>query len=276
MEKLNLEQKGLSPLLISLLEKGSQTLSQAQEAELKAFCDKYNLRLENPVNFDFIKFKGYLAQIEKCRNCDGTENACSAREIYVENGHLRTKDIGCPIKKAKQIIQYSGVPVKFKSCRAGDFRITPANVDAVAGILGTSIRARDSLYIYGDAGTGKTMLSSIIANERAYLGARSSFYTVTDMLDDLRDFTDAFRREEKLTRLKTSACLIIDDLGAENVTEWVASTLFSIIDFRYKNTLQTIFNSNFDINELCNRYPAYHGNRISRRIKAMCKIIYIK
>lgn len=271
---MQLENPEFSPYVKSLIQKASETLSQAQEGELKSFCDKYDLKVENPVYFDYMKFKAYTAQVEECNQCDGNKNACSARKIYVERGHLKTIDIGCPVRKAKQIIQYSGVPVKFKDCRADDFHVKSANVSAISRAV-SAIKTRDSLFIYGEAGTGKTMLSSIISNERAYLGVRSSFFTVTDMLDDLRDFSDSFRREEKLLRLKTSACLIIDDMGAESVTDWVSSTLFAIIDFRYKGGLQTIINSNFDVNSLCKRYSGYHGDRISRRIKAMCKLIYI-
>lgn len=260
--------------MTSLIRKAAETLNEVQLGVVKVFCEEHGLSISNPVYYDYMKIQGYLAKNAECRVCKGDKTACSAKKLYTENGVLKSVDIGCPVSQAKQIIKYSNVPVKFKNCRAENFLVKPVNAEYVAHTM-AAIRNRDSLYIYGTSGTGKTMLSSIISNERAYCGVRTLFYTVTDMLADLKDFTDNFRREEKLLKLKTASCLIIDDIGAEYISDWVSATLFSIIDYRYKGGLQTIFTSNFDVTNLCKRYTGYHGDRISRRIKSMCKMIYL-
>lgn len=271
---MNLQNLIMSPSTTSLIKKAAEKLTESQEVEIKKFCDEYNLDLKDPVYLDYMKFETYIKQLDKCRNCTAVEVGCSAKKIYVDSvtQHLKTFDIGCTKLKAEKIIHHSGVPDKFKSSRSKDFKYSPENLPALTAAMRT-VRNRDSLYIYGDAGCGKTMLSSIIINERAFLGAHSRFYTVTDLLESLRDYVDSFSREEKLIKIKTAPCLVIDDIGAEHITDWVSSSLFNIIDYRYKGELQTIFNSNFDLESLCKRYTGYHGERIYRRIRAMCQVV---
>lgn len=224
---------------------------------------------------DYVAFRCYLNQLEKCNHCDGTDIQCTSKQIARDvSGRIFFLACECPVRAAKRIIKAAQVPVQFRDCRFVDFYDKSADkiidekfYDVIYNGLG--------IYLHGAAGTGKTMLSSIIINERAYDNRRSHFYTVTDLIADLQDFGNPLRREEKLIKVQTCPCLVIDDIGAENVTNWVATTLFSILDTRYKDSLQTIINSNFTIDELCERYPGYHGERISRRIKAMCKPIYM-
>jgi len=59
---------------------------------------------------------------------------------------------------------------------------------------------------------------------------------------------------EIIQSLKECKTLILDDLGAENDTEWVRSILDMIIDHRYENEMNTIITSNVsDISELSPR-----------------------
>lgn len=222
---------------------------------------------------DYVAVKGYLERVEKCRHCDGADIQCTGKQIARDSaGRVFFMACECPVRAAKRIIKSAQVPTQFRDCRFVDFYDKSGNIDdcfydVVYNGLG--------LYLHGAPGTGKTMLSSIIINERAYDNRRSHFYTVTDLIADLQDFENPLRREEKLAKIHGCPCLVIDDLGAENVTNWVATTLFSILDTRYKDNLQTIINSNFSIDDLCERYPGYHGERISRRIKAMCRPLYM-
>ena len=71
-----------------------------------------------------------------------------------------------------------------------------------------------------------------------------------------------------LESLKSCETLILDDLGAENGTEWVRSILDMLIDYRYENEKNTIITSNVsDINEL--------SPRIASRLSEgnICKIL---
>lgn len=235
---------------------------------------KYGLNCECPNHSDFVKFKMYVEKLEKCQNCEGEDITCTGKSLYMERGHIRTMSTDCPVRTARRIIKGANVPPKYRRARFSDF-IFKGYSDEFITTIYDSIKKRNGLYLYGRAGCGKTLLSSIIINERAYDNRRSHFYTVTELVEDLRDFDNPQRRQEKLAQVQSTPCLVIDDLGAEYASQWVASTLFSIIDVRYRDGLQTIINSNFDLTSVCGRYPDYHGNRIARRIEGMCHYLHM-
>ena len=213
----------------------------------------------------------------QCSVCTGKVPACAVPykcTVSVENGQVKVTETKCILKAAWDIMRNSGVPVRYLGKRIKDFNFTAQNRLAIHSAV-DCIESGKSLYLNGAVRTGKTLLCCCICNERAYIGKRSLFVTVTDLMDDLYNFSDNFQRNEALARYKRVGCLVIDDLGAEYATDFSAATLFSIIDFRYKNELQTIINSNFDLDALANHLRGYQGDRICRRINDLCKVIRI-
>lgn len=178
----------------------------------------------------------------------------------------------------------SRVPKIFRDKHARDFIITDQNKIAIDAMA--AIKHNQGLYIYGDCGTGKTLLASIILNERARLLKPSIFLCATDIFLDLNPFNgNQNTANEKRIRYKSIPCLIIDDLGVEKTSDWTKQTLFDIINHRYNENLQTIITSNFSPDALRDRLTEtttpkkqlddYVGDRIIRRIKAICKIIHL-
>ena len=58
--------------------------------------------------------------------------------------------------------------------------------------------------------------------------------------------------------------LILDDMGVEVSKDWVNTTLYHLINFRYSNKLVTIITSNVSIEDL------KVDGRIKDRLNAMC------
>lgn len=132
----------------------------------------------------------------------------------------------------------------------------------------------EGLYIWGEnTGNGKTSwackimgyyfrkiaFSSGLENEGLYI------YLPT-FLDDLRNSYTASSSEfdEELEMVKKCRLLIIDDMGAERVTEWVRERIVSIINTRASNDLCTIYTSNLSLKGLTDKLG---DDRISSRIK---------
>lgn len=132
----------------------------------------------------------------------------------------------------------------------------------------------EGLYIWGEnTGNGKTSwackimgyyfrkiaFNSGLENEGLYI------YLPT-FLDDLRNSYNASSSEfdEELEMVKKCKLLIIDDIGAERVTEWVRERIVSIINTRASNGLCTIYTSNLSLKGLTDKLG---DDRISSRIK---------
>ena len=126
-----------------------------------------------------------------------------------------------------------------------------------------------SVYIQGVVGTGKTHVAYALAKKHYEINKYTQFWNVTELLFEIkRDFN----REENLKKtdnlLSFSGLLFLDDIGAEKPTEFVAETLYMIINNRYNNTWPTIFTSNLSLAELAERI----GDRSASRIAEMCQV----
>lgn len=144
-----------------------------------------------------------------------------------------------------------------------------------------NIGAGANLYIWGkNTGNGKTSwackimgyyfrkiaFTSGLENEGLYI------YLPT-FLDDLRNSygNPSPEFDDELEMVKKCKLLIIDDVGAEKLTEWVRERIISIIHTRVSNGLSTIYTSNLSPEEL----KAEMGDRISSRILGCSTVIEI-
>lgn len=250
-------------------------LNDAEMIDFFTLASKFKVDVDNPCKADLINLNAANRSVADCAACDKTKSgACYKIGVAVIDGRIKTVKSLCKDEFAEKIIRNSDEPLKFRAVLSRDWKVTSANKQA-AVFAAKSIREGNGLFICGAAGTGKTMLSCIIINERALMGKTALFYTVTDMLEDLKDFSNNLLRLEKMKKLQSCPCLVIDDLGAEYTSDWVSSTLFSILDARYKKDLMTVINSNFSLDKLASRYSDYHGERIVRRIKELCAVCSI-
>ena len=262
----------------AMTEQGLSRITEEEEAQVRKLLQMWGVSAEHSTTLtklDLEHLKLACDILKQCRGCAGKE-VCYRWVPLLENGELHIRYEQCMKFRAAKILATANVPKIFQGVRAGtDFEITKGNRNA-ALLAEAAIDNSKGVYFWGKVGVGKTMISCIIANERALIGKPSLFYTIPDLLDDLKEFETPYKRKEVMLKVCNAPCLIIDDLGAEYQTEWSAAEVFRIMDARYKNGKQTIINSNFSIDALKERIVGYHGDRIARRILAMCEVVYME
>lgn len=151
---------------------------------------------------------------------------------------------------------------------------------------------KESLFITGKAGTGKTYLGIAILKEYIYrnLQKRESWSedekrnkpslswkweTVPELLLELRgSFKDnaKYTEQEVIKDYSDPDLMILDDLGAEKSSDFTIQSLYLIIDRRYSSEQRTIITSNLSLGEISQKV----GDRIASRIAGMCKVIELK
>ena len=146
------------------------------------------------------------------------------------------------------------------------------DVSAVAKkVMVDQIQARNGLFIYGEVGVGKTHIACAMAKEIMNNGFEVMFYNTGKFLEMLRnEFNKDFNENEDYKGLFQEAMdfkgiLILDDIGAEKVSDWVIERLYLIINEKYESMIPVIFTSNCDKEILSARL----GDRIVSRIAGM-------
>lgn len=136
---------------------------------------------------------------------------------------------------------------------------------------------KKGLYLSGSFGCGKTYLIAATFNELAKQKVKSAIVYWPEFLRDLKTSftTDEFK--EKFDKIKKVELLLIDDIGAESVTEWNRDEILgSILQYRMQMQLPTFFTSNMDIvlleNHLAStkdKVSTLKAKRIIERIKQL-------
>lgn len=124
-------------------------------------------------------------------------------------------------------------------------------------------------YLYGGLGVGKTYLSYCVCNYLAKKGKKVAVVNMPKMASDLRnhikedDYVNNYLRS-----MKSAYLLVLDDIGAENITNWIRDDiLFTVLDYRMENGKRTFFTSNSDINSLKKRMMT--SNNVEDETKAL-------
>ena len=106
------------------------------------------------------------------------------------------------------------------------------------------------IYLYGSFGSGKTYLIAALFNEMAKKGIKSIMIHYPTFLNELKSSFQT-NYNEKYDSIKKIPLLLLDDIGAENVSNWSRDEVLGIIlQYRMENHLPTFFTSNLTLDEL--------------------------
>jgi DNA replication protein DnaC len=199
--------------------------------------------------------------------------------------------------------EHSGIPPNYQQASLDNFQIPQDNPIARSG-LGTvlmQVRSfvrefptgeKQGLLLVGDAGTGKTHLA--VAALRALMdkGHEGVFFDYQNLLERIRssyDSTSGATDREAYRSALDAELLLLDDLGAHRVTEWVEDTVTSIITYRCNNRKPTIATTNLGDPDITGAIPGYTtpggtqinkqmltdaiGARARSRLFEMCRIV---
>ena len=112
------------------------------------------------------------------------------------------------------------------------------------------------IYLWGDKGTGKTHLTSCMANELIKQYKQVLFTNFFEISKSIRaTFRGKGNEIDLINKIANVDFLFIDDLGTEKVTKegedtWLQDKIFEVINKRYNNMKPTIFTSNYSLQEL--------------------------
>ncbi len=106
------------------------------------------------------------------------------------------------------------------------------------------------VYLHGSFGSGKTYLIAALFNEMAKKGVRSILIYYPEFLRKLKSSFQT-NYDEQYEEIKSIPLLLLDDIGAENCSNWSRDEVLGpILQYRMENHLPTFFTSNLTLEEL--------------------------
>lgn len=267
------------------LRRGMRIMNGIQTIKVKEceFCGRELPNKIMPVIMGEMIFNFNLG-LERC-TCDGAISYWKEIDRKKEEDRIK-KDVRERLEKINRLQDFSKMNIRVRNYRFDNYRVMMANRKAYTRAKeyakGLVNGKRDSLFITGNVGTGKTHLAASVANYLIENDIRVKFGTLINLLGEIKDSYKSDSETEGfiMDTYSKVPLLIIDDLGKERPSEWVLEKLFTIINNRYERNLPIVITTNYNRQQLAERLANGSNYVIAEsiisRLYEMCSGIVIK
>lgn len=232
------------------------------------------------------KLEEYLQEENNCKNCHGLYECKNKIRGYTNypqkyNNHLMFSTEACYFKSQefKKIKESTTALQELETSSLKTIDTSDKNRYKLIKWVTNFIKEYDygknikGLYLHGNFGCGKTYILSACFNEMKKRGFRTKIVYLPDLLRTIKGDFEAMN--DIMDELCNIDILLIDDIGAEKVTDWGRDEILgTILQSRMNEHKTTFFTSNFTIKELEEHLSnkgvdKVKANRIVERIKQL-------
>lgn len=245
----------------------------------------FNKELNNPyfslvlekIDLEENKLYKYTSRIKDCaneeQNCQNCKGLCFCKNEMkgyklipnVLDNKINFEYEACSYMKKNlketsflNNIKLYNEPSELKNARIKDIYVDDKSRVEVIKYINDYIKNYNkdrlkALYLTGSFGSGKTYLISALFNELAKQNVSSVIVYFPEFLRTLKSsFNDVENSyNERFNYVKNAKLLLIDDIGAENLTTWGRDEILgTILQYRMQENLPTFFTSNLNMKEL--------------------------
>lgn len=208
-----------------------------------------------------------------CEHCEGRGY------LDVENTN---SVIPCNCRERAMVISFveqSGIPSKYRGATIRGYKTeSPNEVMAKEEILtwikNFEVGCRGVIFT-GPVGTGKThMLCAAAIGVIKQAKIVPLYRCVSDLLREAKQDFNKSPDDYSVgifDKAVETDVLLLDDLGAEQTTEWAVTVISDIIDERYRSEKTTLITTNLTLDDIAKRYD----QRIASRLREMSSVLLL-
>ena len=234
-------------------------LMAMQNEEFKVLVTKLKLT-DDEIEKNIFKLYDTLEELNNCKNCKHLyecQNKVPGYVFFPENMESRLIFSYIPCKYKKKALKEEKVTRQtvLDNAKIKDIKITKSRTDVIKWIKNyydkfDPYKTTKGLYLHGNFGTGKSYLLAALLNElKLKFGVNTEICYVPELLRKLKE--DLYLVKDNVYYLENVDILLLDDIGAEKVTEWGRDEILgTIIQTRMNKGMPTFFTSNLTLTEL--------------------------
>jgi DNA replication protein DnaC len=205
-------------------------------------------------------------------------DVCDGTGFVIDEQPNTATDCTCRplrISRAKARRLEARLPQRYRDVAFERFPVTEMPAPVVATVrrftrdIHRNLDEGKGLWLFGDVGTGKTTLAMLVSKAGIAAGRSVAIYSLPRLMNVLREAIGSDDGKlELIDRLAAVDLLHLDDVGAENGTDWVLEQLYSIVNTRYEEGRSLVVTSNLDPDALAEQI----GHRTVSRLIEMCSV----
>jgi DNA replication protein DnaC len=209
---------------------------------------------------------------------DCPHDRCDGTGFVIDEASNTASDCTCRplrISRAKARRLEARLPQRYRDVAFERFPVTEMPAPVVATVrrftrdIDRNLDQGHGLWLFGDVGTGKTTLAMLVSKAGIAAGRSVAIYSLPRLMNVMREAIGSDDGKlELLDRLATVDLLHLDDVGAENSTDWVLEQLYSIVNTRYEEGRSLVVTSNLDPDALAEQI----GPRTVSRLIEICSV----
>lgn len=213
-------------------------------------------------------FYQFVEEKKSCNSCSSLTDCPNLlpghyTELVFFNGQINSGLVKCDKKRVKeaeqhrrQLFKSQYIPQEILKATFKNIEQTPGREDSLTALLEfcktyKPEQPQKGIYLYGSLGVGKSHMMAAVANKLAEKKISTLMIYVPDFFREMKNSIKDNSINEKMELLQRIQVLILDDIGAETISQWERDEILgAILQARMVNNLVTLYTSNLNYDSL--------------------------
>lgn len=210
----------------------------------------------------------YMSQSNNCAQCESLQSCTNLVQGLTPRLQEVNGDIQLTYEKCDKLLHYENVvekrelikslymPREILNAKIDNLYIDSSRKNAITAIdqfleVAQQRLPRRGIFFSGPFGVGKTYFLGAIANELQSLHISSTLIYMPEFVRQINAAIGTNTVQEKINIFKNAEVLMLDDIGAENLSAWFRDeVLGAILQYRMMEGLPVFFTSNYTMEQL--------------------------